>query len=145
MVNHSVNQFYNHFIFKIDALQQYIVLPLNISKNLLNNLSPNVRKFWLSEEIQALPRPLTGINHQRNERIIFVRNTAAEAENKIRIIKAVVQPVSYGCYPSTLMGILGLNRSIHMYRLGGRFQARYNNSIMSIALENSFSFYISTL
>ena len=43
MVNQSVNEFYTRVLFKIDALAQDVVFPLDITANLFNNLSPYVR------------------------------------------------------------------------------------------------------
>ena len=43
MVNQSVNEFYNRFLFKIDALPQGVTLPLDIAATFFKNLSPNVR------------------------------------------------------------------------------------------------------
>ena len=55
MVNKLVNEFYAQLLFKIDALPQEIVLPLDISATLFNNLSPNVREFFISEGVQVPP------------------------------------------------------------------------------------------
>ena len=43
MVKHSVNKFYIRFLFKMYALLQDVVLPLDITTNFLNRLSPNAR------------------------------------------------------------------------------------------------------
>ena len=43
MMNQLVNEFYTHFLFKIDALLQEVVFPLDIATKLLNNLIPDVR------------------------------------------------------------------------------------------------------
>ena len=43
MVNKSVNEFYNQFLFKIDALTQDVVLPSEISATLFNKMSTEVR------------------------------------------------------------------------------------------------------
>ena len=43
MVNQSVNDFYTHFLSKIDAFSQDVVFPLDISATFFNNLSPDVR------------------------------------------------------------------------------------------------------
>ena len=42
MVNHSVNEFFIQSPFKIDALPQDVVLPLDIAETFFNNLSPGV-------------------------------------------------------------------------------------------------------
>ena len=74
MVNQSVNEFYNRFLLKIDALPQYVVLPLDIATTLFNNLSPDVRKLYISEGVHTPPRPPTKTNHQENQRLFLVRN-----------------------------------------------------------------------
>ena len=43
MVNQSVNEFYNLFLFKIDALPQYVAFPLDIAATFFENLSPGIR------------------------------------------------------------------------------------------------------
>ena len=43
MVNKLVNKFYTRFLFKIDALPQESLFPLEIAENFFNNLSPGVR------------------------------------------------------------------------------------------------------
>ena len=43
MFNQSVNDFYTRLFFKIDALRQDIVFPLDIYVAFFNNLSPDVR------------------------------------------------------------------------------------------------------
>ena len=43
MVNQSVNEFYTRFLFKIDALPQYVASPSDIAATLFNDLSPDVR------------------------------------------------------------------------------------------------------
>ena len=47
IINNLVNELYTRFLFKIDALPQDIVLPLDIAANLLNNLSPVVRELLI--------------------------------------------------------------------------------------------------
>ena len=86
MVNQSVNEFYNCFIFKIDALPQDVLFPLGIAETFLNNLSPNVREFLIPEGFQVPPRPLTRTNNQGKQRLLLVRNAAVEAEKKIRVL-----------------------------------------------------------
>ena len=51
MVNQSVNEFYNRFVFKIDALPQDIVLQLDIAAIFFNNLSTRVREFLILEGV----------------------------------------------------------------------------------------------
>ena len=48
MVNESVNYFYTRSPFKIDALQQDVVFPLDIAASFFNNSSPGVREFLIS-------------------------------------------------------------------------------------------------
>ena len=48
MFNQFVNEFYAGFLFKIDALPQDLVFPLDISKTFFNNLSPGVRDLLIS-------------------------------------------------------------------------------------------------
>ena len=48
MVNQSVNEFYNLFLFKIDALPQDVTFPLEIAATLFNKLIPDVREFLIS-------------------------------------------------------------------------------------------------
>ena len=43
MFNQSLNEVVSRFLFKIDALTQDVVFPLDISTILFNNLIPNVR------------------------------------------------------------------------------------------------------
>ena len=47
MVNQSVNDFYTRFLFKMNALPQDVVLPLDISPNFSNNLIPNSIEFFI--------------------------------------------------------------------------------------------------
>ena len=63
MFNQSVNKFYTRLVFKIDALPQDMVFPLDIAVTLLNNFCPGVRKFLISEGVQVSPRPPTETNH----------------------------------------------------------------------------------
>ena len=91
MVNHSVNESYNNFIFKTDALPQDMVFQLDIAATLFNNLIPNVRDLLISEGAKVPPRPSTETNHHGNHRILLVRNAEIEAEKKIRAIRAAVK------------------------------------------------------
>ena len=43
MVNHSVNEFYIKFLFKIDALPQDVAFLLDISATFFKKLSPYIR------------------------------------------------------------------------------------------------------
>ena len=47
MVIQSVNKFYSRSPFKIDALTQDIVLPLDIAINVFNSSSPDKRDFLI--------------------------------------------------------------------------------------------------
>ena len=71
MVNKLVNKFYTRFLFKIDALPQDVVFPLDINETFLNNLIPDVREFLISERVWVPPRPPTETNNQVNQRIIL--------------------------------------------------------------------------
>ena len=48
MVNQSLIEFYTHNLFKIDALPQDVVFPLDISSKLFNKCIPNIREFLIS-------------------------------------------------------------------------------------------------
>ena len=109
MVNQSVNEFYTCFLFKIDALTHNFTFPLDIDATFFDNLSPGVREFLISEGFQVHPRPPTEKNHQRNQRLILVKNVAVGAQKKIRTIKLAVQPEIGSCRPKILMGILAGN------------------------------------
>ena len=74
-----VNEFYTRFVFKIDALPQELGLPLDIAATFFNNLSPDVRKFLMSEGVQVPQRMPPETNHQGNQRLLLVRNAAVEA------------------------------------------------------------------
>ena len=80
MVNRSVNEFYTWFLFKIDALPQDVAFPLVISSTFFKNLSPDVRELLISEGVQVPPMPPTENNHQGNQRLLLVKNTAVEAK-----------------------------------------------------------------
>ena len=47
MISHPVNQFYTQFLFKIDALPQDVVSPLDIATTLFKNSIPEVRQFLI--------------------------------------------------------------------------------------------------
>ena len=82
MVNKSVNEFNTQFLFKIDALPQYVLFPLDISITVFNNFSPNVRELLISEGVHLPSRPPTKTNRQGNKRLLLVRNAVVEAGNK---------------------------------------------------------------
>ena len=94
------------------------------------NLSPYVREFLVSKRVQVPPIPATQTNHQGNQRLIFFRNAAVEAENKKIAIKFAIQPASRCLHTRKFMGMHGGNPSIKMMGLGNRFQSRYNNSMV---------------
>ena len=122
MVNQSVNAFYTQFLFKIDALPQYVVLPLDISEIFFKNLSLDVREFLIWEGVQVPPRKPTEKYHQGNKSIPLVLNAAVEEERKIITIKVGVQPEIVSLHPSTFIGIIGGNPSTQMAGLGIIFQ-----------------------
>ena len=109
MVNKLVNDFYTRLLFKIDALPQDVAFPLEISATFFKNLSTDVSKLLISELVQVSPMPPTENNHQVNQRLLLVRNAAAESENNIRTKEAAVQPASGICHPKTFMGMLAAN------------------------------------
>ena len=63
MVNQSVNEFYTRFLFKIDALPQDAVFPLDIAITFFNNFSSYLRELLISEGIQVPPSTPTETNH----------------------------------------------------------------------------------
>ena len=123
MFNHLVNYFYTRFLFKIDALPQVIIFPLDIAENFFDNLSTNVRDLFISEGVQVPPRPPNETNHQGNQRLFLVINTAVEAKNNTRTIKAWVQPEIGSCHPRIFMIMLGLNPSIKIAVFCSSFQS----------------------
>ena len=56
VLNHSVNDMYTRFLFKIDALPQYVVLPIEIAATFLKNLSSDVRELFISEGAKPPPK-----------------------------------------------------------------------------------------
>ena len=59
MANKSVNEFYTRLLFKTYALPQNVAFPLEITATSFNNLSPVIRQFLISEEVQVPPMPQT--------------------------------------------------------------------------------------
>ena len=59
-----------------------------------------------------------------------------EAENKIRTIKAAVQPVGGGLHQMTFLSIPGVIPSIKTAGLRSSFQSEENNSMVSETMEN---------
>ena len=56
MFNKLVNEFYTWFLFKVGALLQDVLFPLEISATFFNDLSPDVRDFLISEGVQVPQR-----------------------------------------------------------------------------------------
>ena len=79
MVNQSVNEFYTRFLFKIYALPQDIVLPIDILETLFNNLSLYLKELLIQEGVQVTPSLSTETSHQGNERLVLFQNAAVEA------------------------------------------------------------------
>ena len=123
MINKSVNEFYTQFLFKIDAFPKDVAFPLEITAAFFNNLSPDVRKFFISEGVQVPPRPSTEINHQVNQRLLLVINAEMEAEKRTRKIKATVQPEIRIRHTKKFMGMLEGQPSTQMVGLGSSFKS----------------------
>ena len=98
MINQLVNYFYTWFLFKIDALPQEVGFPLEISATFFNNLSPDIRKFLISEGVKVPQRLPTETYHQGNQRLLLFINAVMESEKKTRKTKAAVQPVGGGLH-----------------------------------------------
>ena len=131
IINQSVKDFYIHFLFKIDALLQIVVLPLDINSTLFKKLCPDVRDLLISEGAKVPQRPPTETNHQVNQRLILVRNTAVEAENKIRKIKAAVKPLGGILHHRTFMSMAGGTPTIKTAGLSSIFQDDMNNYMVA--------------
>ena len=63
MLDQSVNYFYRHFLFNIDALPKDNIFLLDISAILLIVLSPDVQEFLVSEGVQIPARLTRKTNH----------------------------------------------------------------------------------
>ena len=63
MENNPLNMFYTWFLFKIDALPQEVLFPLNTAETFLNNLSTDVGEFLMSEGVQVPSMPPTETNN----------------------------------------------------------------------------------
>ena len=135
MINQSVNEFYTHFLFKIDALSQEVGLPLDIALTFFNNLSPDVRELLVSEGVQVPQRLPTETNHQGNHRLLLVINIAVEAEKKIRTIKASVQPAGGSLYHRTFMRMTGGRPSIKTAGLISSFISEMKKSMVAETME----------
>ena len=84
MGNQLVNKFYTQFLFKMDALLQYVVFQIDITATFFNDLSPDGRKFWVSEGVHSPPWPPTETNNQGNQRLFcnkFVCGIRKEKKN----------------------------------------------------------------
>ena len=55
---------------------------MDIAATFFNNLSPDVRDLLISEGVQVPQRLPTEIDHQRNQRLLLVRNEELKAEKK---------------------------------------------------------------
>ena len=91
MVNRLVTEIYSRFLFKIDALPQNLVFPIDITITFFNNLISDVRELFISSWVQVPPRPPNKTNHQGNYRLFLVINAAVEAEKETRTINTAVQ------------------------------------------------------
>ena len=96
---------------------------MGINTTLFNNLRPGVREFLISEGVQFPQRLPTETNHQGNQRLILVRNSAVEAEKNIRTIKAAVKPAGGSLHHRTFISIPGGGLSIKTAGLSSTFQA----------------------
>ena len=76
MVNQSVNESCNRFLFKINTLPKDVVFLLDMTANVFNNFSPDVREFLISEGVRLPPSPPTETNHQVNQSLLLVINLA---------------------------------------------------------------------
>ena len=63
MLDQSVNYFYRHLLFNIDALPQNKMFLLNIVATLLIVLSPDAQEFLVSEGVQIPARLTRKTNH----------------------------------------------------------------------------------
>ena len=63
MFNKLVNEFYTWFLFKVGALLQDVLFPLEISATFFNDLSPDVRELLISEGLQVPQRLSIENNH----------------------------------------------------------------------------------
>ena len=122
MIDQSVNKFNTIFIFKIDKIPQEVGFLLDIAASFLNNLSPYVSEFLISEGVQVTRRLPTETNHYGNQRIILVRNAALKAEKINRTIKASVQPAGGSLYHQIFMRMPGKISSINPPGLSSSFQ-----------------------
>ena len=63
----------------MDVPPQDVVFQIDIAPNIFKNLSPYVREFLISEEVQFPPRPPTETNHNKNQWLLLVINASVEA------------------------------------------------------------------
>ena len=78
--------------------------------------------------------PPTENNHQGNQRLLLVRNSAVEAENKTIKIKVALQTEIRSLHPKIFMGMLTGNPSTQMSGLGSRFHSEECNSRIAEAM-----------
>ena len=71
MFNQLVNEFYTQFLFKIDALPQYLLFLIYIAATNFNNVSTKMRELLISEGFQFPLSPPTDTNHQVNQRLLL--------------------------------------------------------------------------
>ena len=60
------------------ALPHDVVLTLDITANVFNDLSPDIREFLITEGVQVPLKIPMETNHQGNQMLLFVRNSAPE-------------------------------------------------------------------
>ena len=134
-INQSLNEFYIHFFFKIDALLQEVGFLLDIAVTFFNDLIPDVRELLISEGVKVPQILPTETNHQGNQRLLLVINSAVESEKNIRTIKAAVQPAVGRLHQRTFMSMPGVRPSIKTSDLSSRFQYEINNSMVAGKME----------
>ena len=60
------------------ALPHDVVLTLDITANVFNDLSPDIREFLITEGVQVPLKIPMETNYQGKQMLLFVRNSAAE-------------------------------------------------------------------
>ena len=118
MLDQSVNYFYRHFMFNIDAITQDKMFLLDIAATLLTFLSPDVQEFLVSEGVQIPARLTRKTNHQGNQKLLLVKDAAVEADKNNRTIKAAFQTVVIVHNPRSFMEMPRGIFSIQMSGLG---------------------------
>ena len=89
----------------------------------------------ISEGVKVPLRVPMKTNHYEKQRILLVRNSALEAENKIRTIKSTVQPASECHHPSVFVGMRWRKPLNKMSVLGSIFPYEENNYIVLGTME----------